>query len=403
MILRVRIRAWHSPDGIGACLQLDSAVRLKSPIRRRRQAHSRTRDLNRVAGSPSSIARTVELDGGTRTITLASPGFAAGAVINYTTSWAGTLEVKGSGGTFNINRSFAAPGSVSVAANASIKIDSGATVSLSGVNVLTDGTHNVAITNNGTFNVANTSDITIGSNISGTGDLTQTGPANTTLTGNYTATGNITISNGTLAFANTSNTRQDTGVVLKMSSLSVGPASVLDVTNHDVIIGNTNIATINAEIANGFGFGTGGAAITSSTGLAAGDTFLAPLDAGAFGITSWDNVAIDQPNSIILKYTYFGDVNFDGVVDSSDYALLDQNLGTGNSWATGDANLDGTVDSSDYAFLDQFVGSGVTFGTPLIAAANVASPNAAVPEPASLFLLGLGSAYVLVKRKRRMM
>ncbi len=255
------------------------------------------------------------------------------------------------------------------------------------------------ITNNATLAFNNSSTMTRPNAISGSGGISQTGSGTTILAGDYTATGPVGLAVGNITFPYTNAPRETAGVVLKASNLFIAPTSTLDITNHDLIIGNSNLTTVNNEILNGFGIGTGGAAITSSTALTNGTTFLVPLDATAFGITSWDNVPIDQPNSIIVKYTYFGDLNLDGVVDSSDYALLDQFLGTGNSWVTGDANLDGVVDSSDYALLDQFVGSGVSFGTPLFATGGD-SPSAVVPEPASLFLLGLGSACVLVKRKR---
>ncbi len=315
------------------------------------------------------------------------------ATFGGTQSWSSGVIYTNSAGVTTFNSDV---GSAS-ASNLSLNISGGGVV-------MTSDQHFVQVTDNGSLTFQSSGNLSVSGPIMGNGSLSQTGTGMTTVNGNYTAAGPISISNGTLAFANTSNTRQDTGVVLKMSSLSVGPASTLDVTNHDLIIGNSNLTAVQTEILNGFNAGPGGAAITSSTALASGDEFLVAFDASLIGGVggTWDNVTITDPNSIIVKYTYFGDVNLDGVVDSSDYALLDQNLGTGNSWITGDANLDGVVDSSDYAFLDQFVGSGVSFGTPLFAT-GVASPNAVVPEPASLFLLGLGSAGMLLKRKRRMM
>ena len=100
-------------------------------------------------------ARTVELVGGTRTITADSPGFNANDVITYSTNWVGTLQVNAGGtvgGSFNIKRD---GGTVSVAPGAELDILAGATVNVSGANALSDGTHSVNIDNNGLFDVLN--------------------------------------------------------------------------------------------------------------------------------------------------------------------------------------------------------------------------------------------------------
>jgi hypothetical protein len=49
-------------------------------------------------------------------------------------------------------------------------------------------------------------------------------------------------------------------------------------------------------------------------------------------------------------YTYAGDVNFDGLVDASDYGIIDnyfQFPGT-TGYANGDFNYDGVIDAGDY-------------------------------------------------------
>lgn len=208
----------------------------------------------------------------------------------------------------------------------------------------------------------------------------------------------VTVNSGTLAIGATTNARQDTGVVIKLHSLTLSDTGTFDLTNHDMIIGNSNLAAVQNEILNAFGAGTGfGGTITSSTGLADGDKFWVAISADDLGITSWDNVNVTDPNSVIIKYTYFGDANLDGAVTPDDYAVLDGNFGVvGGGWLSGDVNLDGTVTADDYATLDGNFGKGTGIAGPL----GSLSVNS-VPEPASLFLLAVGSAGILSSRKRR--
>lgn len=51
---------------------------------------------------------------------------------------------------------------------------------------------------------------------------------------------------------------------------------------------------------------------------------------------------------MLVKYTYFGDVDFNGAVDASDYNLIDFGFTTHlTGWAWGDADYSGGVDASD--------------------------------------------------------
>jgi hypothetical protein len=59
-------------------------------------------------------------------------------------------------------------------------------------------------------------------------------------------------------------------------------------------------------------------------------------------------------STTIAMYTYAGDVNFDGLVDASDYGIIDnyfQFPGT-TGYANGDFNYDGVIDAGDYGIID---------------------------------------------------
>ena len=91
------------------------------------------------------------------------------------------------------------------------------------------------------------------------------------------------------------------------------------------------------------------------------------------------------PDDILVKYTYIGDGNLDGLVSFDDYVGMDnaffgliQNLG----WATGDINFDGVINFDDYTVVDQAF---FFQGAPL---AGEGRSVAAVPEPGT-WLLGV--------------
>ncbi len=103
------------------------------------------------------------------------------------------------------------------------------------------------------------------------------------------------------------------------------------------------------------------------------------------------------PDDILVKYTYIGDGNLDGLVSFDDYVGMDNaffglipNLG----WATGDINFDGVINFDDYTVVDQAF---FFQGAPLSGEASVS----AVPEPGTWLLAALASLAGLVTWFRR--
>jgi len=137
----------------------------------------------------------------------------------------------------------------------------------------------------------------------------------------------------------------------------------------------------------------------------AGVTILALFDNAMIGVGDWPAGSGNTvpANAVIGKYTYFGDVSFDGQVTGDDYAIIDANLGTvpdpGVAWLAGDANLDGQVTGDDYAVIDANLGLGN--GMPLSPQALSSGGGAAVPEPASAGVLCAAAAGAILRRRRR--
>ena len=109
-----------------------------------------------------------------------------------------------------------------------------------------------------------------------------------------------------------------------------------------------------------------------------------------------------------VAYTFYGDTDLSGVVDGTDYSVIDANNGTtsGGTWQTADFNYDGRVDGSDYSLIDNaFIvqnGNAVAAAQIAVNTSEIAGGSAAVPEPASLGLLGIGAIGLMSRRRRKM-
>jgi fibronectin-binding autotransporter adhesin len=252
----------------------------------------------------------------------------------------------------------------------------------------------------------NGNNVTLAGVISGS-SLTKTGSGLLALTNANTYSGATTVNAGTLQITQSFRsgasltvagaakavlTRRSGAVkTLQVATLSLSPDAALDLNDNDLVVDHGDFTTLRQLVLSGFANTTG---ITSSTSN--GSQILALFDNALIGASAWNGATIGA-NAIVGKYTYFGDVNFDGQVTGDDYTIIDSNLNTtplaGLAWLSGDANLDGIVTGDDYTAIDSNLGLGS--GNPL-------SPSAlAVPEPArALALMALPMALSCRRRRR---
>jgi hypothetical protein len=158
--------------------------------------------------------------------------------------------------------------------------------------------------------------------------------------------------------------------------------------------GVSGIVTSQTQATNGSNF--------TSIGIASGAQVV-PSTATATAL--WAGQTVTGTDTLVM-YTYGGDANLDGKINIDDYGHIDTSIGIGlKGWFNGDFNYDGVINIDDYGIIDVnigiqgpafFTGSGVGGGDAL-----GLSGVTAVPEPASIGLLGVALATLAGGRRRR--
>jgi MYXO-CTERM domain-containing protein len=179
----------------------------------------------------------------------------------------------------------------------------------------------------------------------------------------------------------------------KVGGLTMG-GGTLDLKDNDMVVVNTPIAGIRSAIFAGTitTTGTPPGGKTTRLGYAQGsDAVIAIANLSGQSFVGTDS---------LIKFTYEGDADLDGDVDPTDVGQWSGNFtGSGGSttklWTEGDWDYDGDVDPVDVGLWSgNFTGSGGGVLGPTFGGVS------AVPEPASLTILGLAAAPLLRRRRK---
>ena len=115
-------------------------------------------------------------------------------------------------------------------------------------------------------------------------------------------------------------------------------------------------------------------------------------EASDLGVSTFAGQTVDS-DTLVIRYTWFGDCNLNGDVDLNDFAYVVANFNTyTQKWLYGDVNYDGFVDLTDFTIL------AANFNTVLLPAAG-AAPVAPAPRAAAPMALSFQAPPVTLSRR----
>jgi hypothetical protein len=231
-----------------------------------------------------------------------------------------------------------------------------------------------------------------------------TGAAPAVLTAYHLRTTTLNIANAAQVIISPIATSASTS---KVSTLNIAATGQFDLSDNDLIVQadsltwQNTLQRITALVVSGrdtgptpwhgYGIASSAAANNPMTSLAVivndrGDR--TPI------FTTFGGLPVDA-NSILVKYTWNGDANLDGIVNADDYFLADSGYVTQKGgWLNGDFNYDGIVNADDYFLIDSaFIGQNGTLS------GGYRVPVATTPEPEFVAILVMAAAGLLLRRR----
>jgi Ca2+-binding RTX toxin-like protein len=151
--------------------------------------------------------------------------------------------------------------------------------------------------------------------------------------------------------------------VLTVSSLVLAGSGTLDLNDNDLILdytGNSPLSGVGSLLQharNGGAWNGAGLTSTFARNATPHNTTLGLMEATDFKAingpaATFDGQAIDD-TAVLVKYTYYGDADFNGKVNFDDYVRIDRGFNNRSSgWTNGDFDGNGAVNFDDYVLID---------------------------------------------------
>ncbi len=299
-------------------------------------------------------------------------------------------------------------GTLTVPSNTTFTINAGSFTAGGTVDSLTDGNTGVSlnVVNNAGFSVAGSGIKKVGS-LTGTGD-TLVAPGGTlqapaivqsslTVAGVNGLNSNVIISgDSTVSVVNALTIGNDAGAIGSRTFYGK-----IDMGNSDMIVRGGSLADVteaarvgqvgdSVTLFSGNGI-TSSVAQADATGLLRYAVGVVKNDIdGSTIYDTFDGVSVGL-NDVLVKFTYFGDADLNGIVDDSDFFLINNGYGnTLTGWVNGDFDYSGVIDDSDFFLINNAYGSQ---GAGLRAGGSV-------PEPTSMGVIALGAGALPGRRRR---
>jgi hypothetical protein len=146
--------------------------------------------------------------------------------------------------------------------------------------------------------------------------------------------------------------------------LAINGAGYLDLNSNDLLLNYTGAsprsgvqAMINATRNGGAWSGAGAIRSGSAKDNVKHNTTLGVLEAtelkSLFGPAASFDGQFPDDTAVLIKYTYYGDTDFNGVVNFDDYSRTDSGFNQHKTgWMNGDFDSNGHVDFDDYSLID---------------------------------------------------
>jgi hypothetical protein len=178
--------------------------------------------------------------------------------------------------------------------------------------------------------------------------------ANTLVVNTRVGTGALIADNGTVTLT------QGNGLTQKVASVSVANNGIVDLNDNDMIVTSStynDVKTLIAAARNGGLWDGSGLTSTTARNASPKITNLGAVTGAQFhqaaGAGALFNGQAVADTDVLVKYTYNGDTDLNGVVNFDDYARTDSGFnGGGSTWFAGDFDYNGIVNFDDYSLID---------------------------------------------------